>query len=404
LILPGRVVLLVRNVGLHLLSDAILFAGSHKQVPEGLIDAVVTVLGAMHDLKKPAGSLRNSRTGSVYVVKPKQHGPEEVAFTTRVFTRVEQCFGLPHNTVKLGIMDEERRTTVNLKECIRAAKERCIFINTGFLDRTGDEIHSCFRAGPVEIKSNIKSKSVWRAAYEKWNVDIGIETGLLGTAQIGKGMWDQPNNMKDMMTKKVAELKAGATTAWVPSPTAGTLHALHYHMVDVKDIQSKIAVMGRRGTLSDILTPPLLQRNLSQSEIQHELRDMLQGILGYIARWVQLGVGCSSVPNINGIELMEDRATLRIASQLLGNWLYHGIISREQILETAKEMADIVDKQNQGQAGYKPMGPNYDDNGFKCSMHMIFNACDCPNGLTEHSLTQFRLAEKAKRAGNSGRL
>merc|ERR1712007_202769 len=206
------------------------------------------------------------------------------------------------------------------------------------------------------------------------------------------------------MTKKVAELKAGATTAWVPSPTAGTLHALHYHMVDVKDIQSKIAVMGRRGTLSDILTPPLLQRNLSQSEIQHELRDMLQGILGYIARWVQLGVGCSSVPNINGIELMEDRATLRIASQLLGNWLYHGIISREQILETAKEMADIVDKQNQGQAGYKPMGPNYDDNGFKCSMHMIFNACDCPNGLTEHSLTQFRLAEKAKRAGNSGRL
>lgn len=396
LVLPGRVLLLVRNVGMHLLTDAIKFADSGREVPEGLMDAVITVLAAKHDLNKAAGA-RNSRAGSVYVVKPKQHGPEEVAFNVRVFERVEECFGLARNTVKLGIMDEERRTTVNLKECIRAAKERCIFINTGFLDRTGDEIHTCFRAGPVQTKGAIK-KATWRVAYEAWNVDIGIETGLVGTAQIGKGMWAEPNNMKGMLASKAGELRAGATTAWVPSPTAATLHALHYHEVDVKDVQSKIGALGRRAKLSDILTPPLLQKQLTAAEIEHELRDSLQGILGYIARWIQLGVGCSSVPNLDGIELMEDRATLRISSQLLGNWLHHGLVTKEKMIATAKEMADIVDKQNAGQAGYQPMGPKYEDNGFKCSMHMIFNALDCPNGLTEGSLAQFRKAEKARRS------
>jgi len=401
--LPGRVVLLVRNVGMHLMTDAVRFADSGRDVPEGLVDACVTVLAALHDLRKPAGAQRNSRAGSMYVVKPKQHGPEEVAFTERVFARIEQCFGLARNTVKLGIMDEERRTTVNLKECIRVARERCIFINTGFLDRTGDEIHTCFRAGPVEPKADIK-KATWRVAYEAWNVDIGIETGLVGTAQIGKGMWAQPNNMKGMLETKIAELKAGATTAWVPSPTAATLHALHYHMVDVLDIQAKIGAMGRRAKLEDILTPPLAHKPLTQPQIEHELRDSLQGIIGYIARWIQLGVGCSSVPDINGIELMEDRATLRISSQLIGNWLHHGLVTREKVIETAKEMAAIVDKQNAGQPGYEPMGPKYDDNGFKCALHMIFNALDCPNGLTEHSLTMFRRAEKARRASSGSKL
>ena len=403
LVLPGRVVLLVRNVGLHLLTDMVLFAASGREVPEGLVDAVITTLGAMHDLRRGAGAQRNSRTGSMYVVKPKQHGPEEVAFTERVFARVEQCFGLARNTVKLGIMDEERRTTVNLKECIRAARERCIFINTGFLDRTGDEIHTCFRAGPVQTKEAIK-KAVWRTAYEAWNVDVGIECGLVGTAQIGKGMWAQPNNMKGMLETKLAELKAGATTAWVPSPTAATLHALHYHMVDVLDVQQRIGAMGRRAKLADILTPPLATRPLTQQEIQHELKDSLQGILGYIARWIQLGVGCSSVPDINGVELMEDRATLRISSQLIGNWLHHGLISKDKLISTAKAMADIVDKQNAGSPGYVPMGPNYNDEGFKCAIHMCVNAMDCPNGLTEGSLALYRKAEKAKRRAAKSKL
>jgi len=400
---PGRVVLLVRNVGMHLLTDAVRFAKTGRDVPEGLVDAVITVLAALHDLKKPQGALRNSRAGSVYVVKPKQAGIEEVAFHERVFSRVEECLGIARNTVKLGLMDEERRTTVNLKECIRAIQNRCIFINTGFLDRTGSEIHTCFRAGPVQTKGAIK-KAAWRVAYEAWNVDIGIETGLLGTAQIGKGMFAKPAAMQEMIETKAGELRAGATTAWVPSPTAATLHALHYHMVDVKDVQSKIGALGRRAKLTDILTPPFLQEQLTQTEIDHELRDSLQGILGYIARWIQLGVGCSSVPDLDGVELMEDRATLRISSQLLGSWLLHGLVSEEQVLATAKEMAVIVDNQNKGQAGYENMSPNFNDNGFKCAMHMIFNALECPDGLTEGSLTQFRRAEKARRAGAHGKL
>lgn len=394
LVLPGRVVLLVRNVGIHLYSDAIKMADSGQLVPETLLDAMVTSLAAMHDLKLR----RNSRAGSVYIVKPKLHGVEEVDYTVRMFSMVEQELGIPANALKMGIMDEERRTSVNLKECMRAAKQRCIFVNTGFLDRTGDEIHTSFRLGPVMPKGDIKG-AIWRTAYEKYNVDVAIEAGILGKGQIGKGMYDQPENMKDMLATKVSHPKEGATVAWVPSPTAATLHAIHYHMVDVLAVQEQLKAGGRRATVGDILIPPMLgAKTLTKAQIDHEVRDNLQTLVAYVARWVQLGVGCSAVPDIDNIKRMEDRATLRISSQIVGNWLHHGLVSGEEVIAIAKEMAQLVDKQNAGQAGYEPMAPAYTSNAFQCALEMIFDAKACPNGLTEGTLTKYRRAEKLRRS------
>ncbi|GBG31427.1 Malate synthase, glyoxysomal [Hondaea fermentalgiana] len=401
LVLPGRTVLLVRNVGLHLTNDFVTFAETNQPVPENIVDCFVAVLAGMHDLKKPDSAAKNSRAGSINIVRPKLHGPEEVAMVNRMFDRVEQLLGLAPNTVKIGVMDEERRTSANLKECIREVKSRCIFINTGFLDRTGDEIHTSFRLGPMLPKGDIKA-AAWRLSYEDRNVDIGIATGLVGRAQIGKGMWAKPDMMKEMLEKKITEPKQGATTAWVPSPTAGTLHAIHYHMVDVLAVQKEIEAGGPRGTMSDLLTPPLVPagKTLSKEVITHEMKDMVQVILGYVSRWIFLGVGCSKVPDINDVGLMEDRATLRISSQLLGNWLHFGLITEEELISTAKEMAKIVDRQNQGQAGYVSMAPDFSDNGFRCAIEMILNARDCPNGLTEGTLAKFRRAEKARLSGS----